>query len=221
MSTTYHIKHFVQFLATLEQNNNRLWFDVNRTQYKQLSEQFKVIAADILDKLTHIDPLLFGIDLKSSLYRINRDARFSHNKNPYNTHISALFSQTGKQDCCIGYYLQINQLGELIVGGGQYVLESTELFRIRTILSKDSSDLESIVNNELFQKTFGELTSQQLKTCPKGFAKDNPNIFWLRYKNYVASNNISCKDWSDQRISDFVLQHFEVIKPLISWLRNI
>jgi uncharacterized protein (TIGR02453 family) len=221
MLTTYNIQAFIQFLSNLEDNNNRLWFDANRTQYKLLAENFKLLTAEILNQLTNIDPLLFGIDLKNCIYRINRDTRFGHNKSPYNTHISALFSQTGKQDYCIGYYFRINQRGELTVGGGQYVLDPKDLFRIRTMLAKDSSELEAIVKNKSFKSDFGELASDRLKTCPKGFAKDNPNLNWLQCKNYVASSTVICKDWSDQKIIDYILPKFSTIKPFITWLRDI
>lgn len=215
------IQQYVEFLAELEKNNNRIWFDHNRARFDILRENITVWFDSILEQMIDIDSLLQTQIAKKCLYRINRDVRFSKNKSPYKTTFSALISATGKTNNCIGYYCQIDSQNRLVVGGGQYVLEPNELFRIRLKLSKDPSKLQAIIANYEFQQTYRTLSGEQLKTCPKGFSKLDPNLELLRYKNYTASKDFSVLGLSDVKIAEIVVDNMKVLLPLIEWLRSV
>ena len=45
--------------------------------------------------------------------------------------------------------------------------------------------IRKVLNSKVFKETFGELEGEQLKTYPKGFDKNHPDIDLLRYKQYV------------------------------------
>ena len=44
-----------------------------------------------------------------------------------------------------------------------------------------------------FIESFGELGGDQLKTAPRGFPKDHPQIQWLRHKDLIVSTQVDPK----------------------------
>ena len=83
------------FLTGLAAHNDREWFLANRASY---DAGLKPALADLI---TALNPLLEarGLPLrgdpKKSPYRIHRDVRFSNDKRPYKTHVSAVITRTG------------------------------------------------------------------------------------------------------------------------------
>ena len=63
---------------------------------------------------------------------------------------------------------------------------------IREQIAQDSEPLREVINSKGFKENFGGLTGEQLKTAPKGFPKDHPEIDLLRHKQFLVS-----KDFTD------------------------
>jgi uncharacterized protein (DUF2461 family) len=83
------------FLEALAANNDRDWFAAHRAAY---DEGLRPALADLI---AATNPLLAakGLPLmgdpKKSLFRIHRDTRFSNDKRPYKSHVSAVLTRTG------------------------------------------------------------------------------------------------------------------------------
>ena len=73
-----------------------------------------------------------------SLYRLNRDIRFSRDKRPYKTHCAALLWEGGEKHSCPGVYLHVSP-EEVIFGGGLYMFEEGQLDRYRRLVADDDS----------------------------------------------------------------------------------
>ena len=43
------------------------------------------------------EPILKGLEVKSCVYRLNRDIRFSNDKSPYKSHLGAFIVRGGKR----------------------------------------------------------------------------------------------------------------------------
>lgn len=83
----------LDLLRNLGANNTKDWFDSHRAEYERhyLAPAVAFIAAmaEPLGKLNpgvHADPRVNG-----SLFRVNRDVRFSRDKTPYKDHIDLFF----------------------------------------------------------------------------------------------------------------------------------
>jgi len=214
------LQTYMQFLAELDENNNRVWFDENRARYKALNEPFQLFVADLIEKIGTFDERLKFLTPKECTYRINRDIRFSNNKLPYKTHLGSAFGHLGKNGSCPGYYFQLEHDGTIMIGGGWYMPDSTQLYAMRKIISKDATELLDILEEQKFQKTFGGLNGDMLKTTPKGFNPEDENIELLRYKNYLATKKINVNGFSDENIAAEIIKNFKVISPLIVYLRK-
>jgi uncharacterized protein (TIGR02453 family) len=71
------------FLSSLEANNNAERFHEHKNEYQLARAGFLEIVSGVRDQLVKSDPSLADIDIRKSMFRINRDARFSKDKSPY------------------------------------------------------------------------------------------------------------------------------------------
>ena len=67
----------LDFLKKLSKNNNREWFEKNKSQYLEIKSEFELFVADLLDEMIVFDESLAGLDPKKLTFRIYRDIRFS------------------------------------------------------------------------------------------------------------------------------------------------
>ncbi|MGH8875660.1 MAG: DUF2461 domain-containing protein, partial [Acidimicrobiia bacterium] len=99
------------FLRDLEANNEREWFKANKDRYERhVKEPALQFVADIAPHLrrisTHLvaDPRPAG----GSLFRIQRDTRFSKDKSPYKTYVGIRFGHEAGGDVhAPGFYLHL------------------------------------------------------------------------------------------------------------------
>jgi uncharacterized protein (TIGR02453 family) len=214
------LQEIIYFLGKLKDNNNKTWFDQHRSEYKQLESEFKLWVGDLILNVAKFDPLMKNLNPNDCTYRINRDVRFSNNKEPYKTWMSAVFSGIKKNGSRPGYYFQVNANHSLDVGGGWYDVEPTILFKFRQKISKDPASLEKIINQKDFKKEFGGLTGEKLKTTPKGFDPHDLAIELLRHKNYITMSTENLANLNDGETKDLILNKFRTLEPLVTWLRQ-
>lgn len=67
----------IQFLTELRQNNNREWFQANKSRYDSLRKGFIDEVQQLIDRIALFDPEIAGLEAKDCLFRIYRDIRFS------------------------------------------------------------------------------------------------------------------------------------------------
>ena len=95
------------FLKELRLNNNRTWFQENKTRFDALRQYFLSEVQELIDRIALFDPQIAGTEAKSCLFRIYRDIRFSPNKLPYKQHFAAYIAIGGKNSEYGGYYLHM------------------------------------------------------------------------------------------------------------------
>lgn len=105
------------FLLDLKEHNNKEWFDENRKRYDTARKNVIAVTDRLLEGIVEFDPSLQGVEPKGCLFRINRDVRFSKNKDPYKTNFGVSMAKGGKKSGLSGYYLNIDPM-ESFIGGG-------------------------------------------------------------------------------------------------------
>jgi uncharacterized protein (TIGR02453 family) len=212
-------KSTLDFLTGIKCNNNRDWFLGNRPSYLEAKSNFETFVQEIIDKIILFEPIMKGLEAKSCLFRINRDIRFSNDKSPYKSHFGAFMVRGGKNngDRFAGYYFHIEP-GKSIMAGGAYTPPAPWLSSIREKISDYPDDFLKITKAKEFIKYFGSLDGEKLKTAPKGYPKDHPNIELLKYKSYLVVNNASDKMVLDDDFQDHVIKVFKAMKPLNDYL---
>ena len=210
-------KTSLDFLLQLKENNHRDWMTENKKTYQSSEKALKAVYNDIFEGLQIDDEIE-----KLKVFRVNRDIRFSKNKTPYNVHRSVSFSRTGAHRRG-GYYLRIEPGGKSVVAGGFFNPEPKDLKRIRTEFQMDASEIREILAAPAFAKAYGGIFDARdpVKTAPKGFSKDDPNIDLLRLKSFVVTKKLTDKEVLAADFSEKVLKHYALLRPYFDYMSDV
>lgn len=214
MPLTLH-KDSLEFLKQLEKNNNREWFNANKTAFKKEERNVKAFYNALLEKFNQHD----SID-KLKLFRIYRDVRFSKNKQPYKTHFSGAYHRT-KPELRGGYYLQIEPHNKSFIAVGFWQPEKEDLFRIRKELEIDATEFRAIINAEAFKSVWGNLTGDEVKTAPKGFSKTHNDIDLIKKKQFIFVKNYTDKEVLADNFLDEISSAFKTVRPYFDYMSSV
>ncbi len=205
----------LQFLKDLKQNNDRDWFNDNKPRYQKAYTNAKEFWEAIKDRLNNHDEIE-----KIKMFRIYRDVRFSKDKTPYQPHFAGSFSRLGKE-LRGGYYLRIRP-GESFLAGGFWEPNKEDVFRIRKELEYNAADLRKIISDKDFVNYFGnKLEGEELKTAPKGFDKNHPDIDLIRKKGYIAVRNFTDQQVLAENFLDEVDVSFKALRPFFDYMSEV
>jgi uncharacterized protein (TIGR02453 family) len=208
-------KSSFEFLKNLKKNNNRDWMQENRQEYLAGEKAFKALYHEVQTGLNATDEIA-----KLKVFRINRDLRFSNDKTPYNVHRSASFSRAGAHRRG-GYYLRLEP-GNSAMAGGFFEPNSADLLRIRKEFEMDASTIRKILKQKEFNAAFGGFDqTYKVKTAPKGFSKDDPNIDLIRLKNYFVVHKFSDAEVFSADFKDTLLHHFRLLRPFFDYMSDV
>ncbi|WP_424004537.1 DUF2461 domain-containing protein [Maribacter sp. IgM3_T14_3] len=214
MLETNITKGTFQFLNTLKKNNNREWFTEHKSAFKVEETKVKSFFSHVHDLLKTHDEIE-----KMKVFRIYRDVRFSKNKTPYKSNFSASFSRAGKHRRG-GYYLQIES-GNSFVAAGFWNPEKDDLLRIRKEWQVDTTELVEIINDTKFKKVWGQIVGDELKTAPKGFDKEDPNIEFIRMKQFIFVKKFTDDEVLSNNFANEVNDSFQTIRPYFDLMSSI
>ncbi len=216
-----NVPALIQFLAGLEQNNNRPWFVHNKPAYDILRDEFSALVADVIRRVAKFDPALGPVDTKKAMFRIYRDVRFSKDKSPYKTHFSALIGERKSQDTLPWYYLQIDHKGVLMVGGGLYQPDKLALAKVRRFIAERPEKFARLLCNARFKRTFGGLWEEdKLARPPKGFTTDTPHIEAIRNRHFIGIAEIDLAKNAPADLAVAIANLCRDAQPLVAWLRE-
>jgi uncharacterized protein (TIGR02453 family) len=209
-------KSTFKYLQDLQKNNNRDWFADHKETYLRGQQNAKDVFAEIHANLQKHDEIE-----KSKMMRIYRDVRFSKDKTPYKAHFANSFSRLGKE-LRGGYFLRIRP-GESFLAGGFWEPSKEDLFRIRKEIELDASEIKDILKDENYKTHFGGKfeSFSELKTAPRGFDKDHPNINLLRKKGFIASKKFSDAEVLSPDFIDSVDESFRALRPFFNLFSDI
>jgi uncharacterized protein (TIGR02453 family) len=214
-------KSTLDFLTAIKCNNNRDWFIENRSLYLKAKDNFDSFVQEVINGIIEFEPILKGLEVKSCVYRFNRDIRFSNDKSPYKSHFGAFIVRGGKKngDRLAGYYFHVEP-GQSILAGGAYMPPAPWLTAIREKIDESPDELVKIIKAKNFVKYFGELSGEKLKSAPKGYPKDHPHIELLKLKSYLVVNENPDKMVLSNDFFDHVINVFKAMKPLNDYLNE-
>ncbi|WP_435357108.1 DUF2461 domain-containing protein [Emticicia sp. SJ17W-69] len=213
----------IQFLKELKENNNKPWFDANRKAYEAAKKNFGEIVETIIKGIEKFDIGIqeANLQVKDCTFRINRDVRFSKNKDPYKTNFGASFSKGGKKAHSAGYYLHIDPT-ECFLAGGIWMPEADDLKKIRTEIDYNFDEFKNILNAESFKNIFPNGLDREAFTVrpPKGYDETNPAIELIKLKSFTASSAIKAKEILTPNFPTLILDGFKAMQPYIEFLNR-
>lgn len=212
------------FLHGLKKKNNKDWFEAHRADYEQeLREPCKQFVTVMAAHLAETDfPLI--ADQRRSLFRINRDIRFSKDKSPYKTHIGIVFPLAGLgEEEWAGMYMSFEPKGRnditSYVGGGAYQPSAPFLKAIRGRIATDYARFSSINNSKAFRKEFPEgITGESLIRMPKGYDEDHPAAKYLKLKEFLYGSDLTIDDLKSPKLPQIVIKKIAAAMPMLTFL---
>ena len=210
----------IAFLSELAANNNRDWFQENKSRYEEaVREPALAFINAMAPGLKRISPHFVASSRRSggSLMRIYRDMRFSRNKLPYKTNVGVQFRhELGKDVHAPGFYVHIEP-GSCFLGAGVWRPDSTALAAIRTRIVDSPAAWKRARDAKTFAARFA-LKGEQLKRIPRGYDADHPLAADLRRKDFIGITSYEIGDITEPGYLDQVLGAFSDAKPFMRFL---
>ncbi len=232
------MKRVYDFLIELNSNNNREWFNANKSRFVEIQTIFNSfverLVADVESWDEHIRDS--ALSVKDCTYRIYRDTRFSKDKSPYKTHMGAYICRGGKKAPYAGYYFHLEPdaaefslkgmqnavegsggnctangggfLGKTLLAAGLYCPEPKVVQSLRDEISVNG---DSLLDAIALARGFELDTCNMLKKVPRGF--ENIEERWkelIRHKDFSigAPLPVSVLDEGEDALLEYVSQRF-------------
>jgi uncharacterized protein (TIGR02453 family) len=194
----------IHFYEGLIADNTRIYWLANKPVFERA---VKAPMLALLDELSDYGPY--------HVFRPNKDVRFSKDKTPYKDHIGAY----GESQGGAGYYVQFSATG-MIAGSGYYQMAADQLDRFRAAVDAHSVGAEIVAITDTLRKSGLELSAMnELKTAPRGYARDHPRIELLRRKGLVATHRWKPARWMQTKaVVQRVRDTWEVAASMNAWL---
>lgn len=210
----------LDFLRELNQNNNREWFIENKKRYQASRKDFIEFIQNLIAKIAEFDSSISQVDPKKAVFRIYRDTRFSKDKTPYKPNFGAhIVAHNAKPHDRAGYYLHIEP-GKSFLASGAYMPPGPWIKKIRQNIVENPTKFKKILADKEFKSVFNELEGEKLKTAPRDFPKDHPEIELLRHKSFLAVQNLNESIISKEYFLNHCSDSFKVVKPFKDFLNQ-
>jgi uncharacterized protein (TIGR02453 family) len=214
------LKPILNFLDELTKNNNKAWFDQHRPSYESARGTFEQFIEGIIDEFRESDHLR-DLSAKNCIARIYRDIRFSKDKSPYKINFGALIAPGGWKNSADGYYISIQPHGQSMVAGGLYAPTPKQLERFRQRIDREATAFKKITRAKAFAEIFGKLEGERLKTAPKGYDRDHPEIELLQLKQITVIRRFSDKEVLRQDFAEQVISTCHAMRPFLNYVKEI
>lgn len=202
------------FLNEIKSNNNREWFNANKATFQDSQTEVKSYMKQIEAAMLSHDELETS---KSKVYRIYKDVRFSKDKTPYKTSWNISFKRLGAERRG-GYFLQLKPGNSFIIGGF-FGPSPQDLLHIRKHIQQDADFLREAIAASA--KKLGNLEGEQVKSTPKGFSKEDPNIDLLRYKQFLFRKSFSDTVIQSDAGPKLISEGFKSYRPFFDAMSEI
>jgi len=211
---------YIAFFEELSKYNHKTWFDQNRKRFEQIVKNpFYAFVEEMIVRIYSDDSDVL-ISPEEAIFRIFRDVRFSKDKTPYKTHMSAIISPGGrKAKNRPGFYFQIGAAG-IKIYSGVYELDKARLERTRRYMVNHLKQLEKIINNNEFTKLFGEILGEKHKRIPPEFQDAVDKQPLIANKVFYVTADMDKSTITNPALSELMMKYYFGAKPLLQFLNH-
>jgi uncharacterized protein (TIGR02453 family) len=218
-------KETVRFFTALRKNNNKEWFDRNRKTYdNHVMAPARHFVTAMGARLRTIAPRVVAVPkVNKSIFRINRDTRFSLDPSPYKTNLGILFWDGVRPKMeSSGFYFHLEP-PDLWLGVGMYMIPDALLSRFRKAVvdAKNGAEIKKIGAAISAMPGFS-LGGEHYKRVPAGFDPAHPNAALLKHKGlYAGFETRIPEEFYSARLVEYCFERYEPLVPLHRWLMKI
>lgn len=208
------------FLAELELNNNRAWFEEHRDTFKiRIEKPFREFIQTLLDQITKIEKS-GPLRAEDAVFRIYRDIRFSKDKSPYKTYLSAIISPDGRTGMQLpGVYVEL-RADVVYVYAGIYQTDAKSLKTLRTNISERLDDFRKIYSDSGFKEFFGEIQGDKGKVLPAELKMKSVLEPLLYNKSFYVVSQFAIDFDEPEKLQKEIMARYRSAMPLNRFLRQ-
>jgi uncharacterized protein (TIGR02453 family) len=210
----------LRFLRSLRRNNRREWFEAHKQEFERELKQPMLALIETVNRAmedfapAHVRPP------QKCMMRIYRDIRFSSDKRPYKSLISAWWSRAGLEKTSGGgYYMHISP-DEVLIAAGVYMPEREQLLAIRRYLAIHHEEVRRLLTDRKLRRTMESMSCMPLTRAPKGFPKDHPAMDLLLCRQWGLEATLAPKAALEKNLASEVIQRFRLAAPLVNALNT-
>jgi len=212
---SHFTEEYHKFFTDLTKNNKKEWFDKNRKVYENhVKKPFWGFVEEMIVRIYADNPDVL-INPSEAIFRINRDIRFSKDKTPYKTHMSAIISPGGKkakEDP--GIYFQLGVDG-IRLYSGIHLPDKNKLEKMRRTIANSLEEFGSIINDKKFKSKFGEILGEKHKRIPPEFKEAAEKQPLLANKNYYVMATLDESFIINPKLPEIIMEYYFTVKPLL------
>lgn len=212
---------YLQFFKELAANNHKDWFDENRKRYaKSVKDPFKAFVEHMIGELSKIDPEVADQEASKCIFRINRDIRFSKDKTPYKTQMSAMVGPAGKKSMAVpGYYMEVGP-EFLKLYGGIYGLDTEQLEDVRWYLYDNRKTFDKLISAKAFKSRFSPITGEENKRLKGSLMDKSAEYPMILKKQYYFFTKLDPVNALREDLDSFIIEHYKAALPITKFLRE-
>lgn len=215
-------KQTLRFLRGLGKNNEKAWFDAHRGEYDEFyMEPAKAFVVALGEKLQAFAPEVAAVPkVNGSIFRVNRDVRFSKDKRPYKDHIDLWFWEgEDRKQGSSGFFFRL-QHDRVMLGAGMHGFAKEQLASYRAAVDTDATGKPLVKIGNSLSKAGYPLQGQSYKKVPRGFDAEHPRADLLRHGSLHASIELRPlpAELHSAKFVGLCVRHFKKLSPLHRWL---
>lgn len=209
------------FLADLVANNDKAWFDANRSGWDDAllapAKAFVLAAGARLREFApevEVEPRVNG-----SIARINRDVRFSADKSPYKDHLDIMFWVGAKRTQADSLFFWRLTPAELILGAGTHAFSPDALARYRDAVADDTRGAELVSLVSELEAAGHRIGGEHYKRVPRGYSVEGEREPLIRHNAlWAARHEPHPPLLSDAGLVDYCTDYWRQVAPLHRWI---
>lgn len=220
MSSYFSDKTF-RFLRALARHNEREWFHAHKIDYETfLRAPYQRLLTDLQPVLASISPH-FRADTRTvggSLFRIQRDTRYAHDKSPYKIWQGAkLFHERARQVEAPSFHIHV-QPGRCFVGAGLWHPATATQRKVRQFIFDNPGGWQRAAHDPAFRERYSLEASDMLVRVPAGFPVDFAHADDLRHRNFVMTRALDDADVLGANLLSILGQDLAALSAFMDYL---
>jgi uncharacterized protein (TIGR02453 family) len=217
----YFAPEGLRFLRGLARNNNRDWFNERKPLYEaELKRPMLAVIDAVTGAMMDFAPGHVRAP-ESIMMRIYRDTRFSKEKLPYKTHVSAWWVHDGLQKTSgAGFYLHVSGK-QVEIAAGAFMPDAEQLLAIRRYLMEHHQEYRKLAQARGLRRLLkDEESGVPLSRSPKGFPAEHPAAALYRQKRWGFSASLEPEMAMKPEFAKMVANYFRAAAPLVALLNR-
>ncbi|KAF2209280.1 hypothetical protein CERZMDRAFT_47237, partial [Cercospora zeae-maydis SCOH1-5] len=226
----------LSFLTELKENNRREWLKFHDSNFRQAEKDWHTFVEKMTETLGTIDDTIPELPVKDVIFRIYRDIRFSKDPTPCNSPLMTRRSRAGRKGPYAHYYVQCAP-NKSFVGGGLWHPDAAPVAAMRRAIDRHPRRLKDVLLNPLIRKEFLKNApandkavveafvesnrGNMLKTKPKGYDSEHPDIDLLRLRNYTIGRDLADENVLGEAGRRRIAELLAAIQPFITYLNSV